>query len=82
VLTVSSNQLSQLPKELKDLTPLVEFSAADNELRYSSEELQALGVNSWKQIEKVDLSQNYQNTTVEFLKTLWLSATIIMHSRY
>lgn len=82
VLTVSSNQLSQLPKELKELISLVKFSAADNELEYTSEELQSLELNSWKQVKKVDLSQNYQNTTVEFLKILWPSASTIMHNHY
>lgn len=82
LLTVSSNELSQLPVELKYLTSLVEFSAADNELKYSSEGLQALGLNNWKQVKEVDLSQNYQNTTVEFLKTLWPNATTIMHSHF
>ncbi len=82
VLKVSSNELFQLPTEVKDLTSLVEFSAADNELRYTSEELQALGLNNWKKVEKVNLLQNYQDTAVEFLKTLWPSAVIIMHSHY
>ncbi|PWU15031.1 MAG: hypothetical protein C5B45_03400 [Chlamydiae bacterium] len=81
-LKVSSNELSQLPTELKDLTSLVEFSAADNELRYTSEELQELGLNNWKKIERINLLQNHQDTTVEFLKTLWPNAVIIMHSHY
>ncbi|MGB7128587.1 MAG: leucine-rich repeat domain-containing protein [Candidatus Rhabdochlamydia sp.] len=82
ILKVSSNELFQLPIDLKFLISLKKFSAADNKLKYTSEELQALGLTSWKQIEKVDLSQNYQDTTVEFLKTLWPSATTIMHSHF
>ena len=82
VLKVSSNELFQLTTELKYLTSLIKFSAADNELRYSSKELQELGLDSWKQIKKIDLSQNYLSITVEFLQTLWPSAITIIHSHF
>lgn len=81
-LNVSSNNLLRVPIEIKHLTSLIKFSAADNELSYSSEELQVLELHNWKQIKEVDLSQNYMNTTTEFLKTLWPSATTIKHSNF
>ncbi|MGL5626241.1 MAG: leucine-rich repeat domain-containing protein [Candidatus Rhabdochlamydia sp.] len=81
-LNVSSNNLSVLPEGIKHLAALIKFSAADNELRYSSKELQTLELHNWKQIKKVDLSQNDLHTTTEFLRTLWPNATTIKHSNF
>lgn len=81
-LNTSSNNLLRLPAGLGHLTSLIKFSAADNQLSYSSESLQPLKLYHWKQIKTVDLSQNYLNTTIEFLQTLWPNATTIKHSHF